>query len=67
MPSSKGPDYAALIRAAHQARTQPPDWLESGGTVYSLQHGLGEVTALLGQRLVVKFGSAGIAVVDHYT
>ena len=55
MPSSEGPDYAALIRAAHHARTQPPDWLSSGSTVFSPQHGLGEVTALLGQRLAVNF------------
>lgn len=48
-------DYAAIIRAAQTPVPEPPDWLAVGKQIYSQEHGIGEVLALLGKRLVVSF------------
>lgn len=48
-------DYAALIRAAQTAVPEPPDWLTEGKHIYSTEHGIGEIMALLGKRLIVRF------------
>ncbi|RCJ41957.1 hypothetical protein A6769_38530 [Nostoc punctiforme NIES-2108] len=53
--SNKPTDYAAIIRAANQTIPEPPEWLSAGRYVYSPEYGVGEVMALLGRRLIVKF------------
>jgi DEAD/DEAH box helicase domain-containing protein len=53
--NDKPTDYAALIRAANQTVGEPPEWLTTGKHVYSPEYGVGEVMALLGKRLIVKF------------
>jgi len=55
MADNKPTDYAALIQAAQTAVPKPPEWLAVGKYIYSLEHGLGEVVALLGKRLIVQF------------
>lgn len=55
MANDKQIDYAALIRAARTEVPQPPDWLAVGKQIYSGEHGIGEVMALLGKRLIVRF------------
>jgi DEAD/DEAH box helicase domain-containing protein len=52
---NKPTDYAAIIRAANQTVPEPPEWLGAGKYVYSPEYGIGEVMALLGRRLIVKF------------
>lgn len=34
---------------------EPPEWLSAGKYVYSPEYGVGEVMAVLGKRLIVKF------------
>ncbi len=53
--NNKPTDYAAIIRAAHSAVPEPPEWLTAGKHIYSTSHGVGEVMAVLGKRLIVKF------------
>ncbi|WP_223270038.1 Zn-binding domain-containing protein [Nostoc sp. 'Peltigera membranacea cyanobiont' 213] len=55
MTNNKPTDYAALIRAANQTVPEPPEWLTVGNHIYSPEYGVGEVMALLGRRLIVKF------------
>ncbi|AUB43226.1 Superfamily II DNA or RNA helicase (plasmid) [Nostoc flagelliforme CCNUN1] len=55
MTDNKPTDYAAIIRAANQTVPEPPEWLSAGKYVYSPEYGIGEVMALLGRRLIVKF------------
>ncbi|BAY19882.1 DEAD/DEAH box helicase-like protein (plasmid) [Anabaenopsis circularis NIES-21] len=55
MTDNKPTDYAAIIRAANQTVPEPPQWLSVGKQVYSPEYGVGEVMALLGRRLIVKF------------
>ncbi|MBD0386623.1 MAG: DEAD/DEAH box helicase [Nostoc sp. C3-bin3] len=55
MTDNKPTDYAAIIRAANQTIPEPPQWLSAGKYVYSPEYGVGEVMALLGKRLIVKF------------
>jgi len=52
---NKPTDYAAIIRAANQTIPEPPEWLSVGKQVYSPKYGVGEVMALLGRQLIVKF------------
>lgn len=52
--NDKPTDYAALIRAA-QTVPEPPNWLAVGKHIYSTEHGIGEIMALLGKRLIVRF------------
>jgi len=52
---SKPTDYAAIIRAANQTVPELPAWLSTGKQVYSPEYGVGEVMAVLGRRLIVKF------------
>ena len=54
MTNDKPTDYAAIIRAANQI-SEPPEWLSAGKHVYSPEYGVGEVMAILGRRLIVKF------------
>jgi DEAD/DEAH box helicase domain-containing protein len=53
--NDKPTDYAAIIRAANQTAPEPPEWLATGKHIYSSQYGIGEVMAILGKRLIVKF------------
>nr|MBD2195654.1 DEAD/DEAH box helicase [Calothrix parietina FACHB-288] len=55
MTDNKPTDYAAIIRAANQTVSEPPEWLTVGKHIYSPEYGVGEVMALLGRRLIVKF------------
>lgn len=55
MTDDKPTDYAAIIRAAQETVPEPPDWLAVGKHIYSKEHGVGEVIALLGKRLIVRF------------
>lgn len=55
-------DYAALIRAASTATPTTPDWLETGKQVFAPKYGTGNVIALLGKRLIVKFPEYSIPV-----
>jgi DEAD/DEAH box helicase domain-containing protein len=48
-------DYAAPIRAARTEIPQHPDWLAVGKQIYSTEHGIGEVLALLGKWLIIRF------------
>lgn len=52
MTNDKSTDYAAIIRAAQETVPAPPDWLGVGKHIYSSEHGVGEVIALLGKRLL---------------
>jgi DEAD/DEAH box helicase domain-containing protein len=53
--TDKPTDYAAILRAANQTIKEPPEWLAPSKSVYSPEYGVGEVMAVLGQRLIVKF------------
>jgi DEAD/DEAH box helicase domain-containing protein len=53
--NDKPTNYAAIIRAANQALPEPPAWLSVSKHVYSPKYGVGEVMAILGKRLIVKF------------
>lgn len=55
MASDRPTDYADLIRRAHSPIPEPPDWLTVGKLIYSPKQGIGEVIALLGKRLIVRF------------
>lgn len=55
MSDNKPTDYAAILRAANQTSVEPPEWLAANKYVYSPQSGVGEVMAILGKRLIVKF------------
>lgn len=55
MASDRPTDYADLIRRAQSPIPQPPDWLTVGKLIYSPEQGIGEVIALLGKRLIVRF------------
>ncbi len=55
MTENQATDYAAIVRAATQTVPSPPDWLTVGQNIYSTQQGIGEVIALLGKRLIIKF------------
>ncbi len=55
MTENQPTDYAAIVRAATQIVESPPDWLGVGQHIYDKQQGIGEVLALLGKRLIVKF------------
>lgn len=55
MASDRPTDYADLIRRAHLPIPEPPDWLAVGKLIYSPEQGIGEVIALLGKRLIVRF------------
>ena len=55
MTDNQPTDYAALIRTAQTEVPAPPDWLIVGQNIYSTQQGVGEVIALLGKRLIIKF------------
>ncbi|MDZ7962950.1 MAG: hypothetical protein RMY34_34660 [Aulosira sp. DedQUE10] len=55
MTESKPTDYAAIIRAANQTIPESPEWLNPGKHIYSPEYGVGEVMAVLGRRLIVKF------------
>lgn len=55
MTNDKPTDYAAIIRAAQSTAPEPPEWLALGKHIYSPEYGVGEVMALLGKRLIVKF------------
>jgi len=55
MTENQPTDYAAIVRAATEIVPSPPDWLKVGQHIYSAQQGIGEVIALLGKRLIVKF------------
>lgn len=55
MTDDKQIDYAASIRAARTEVPQPPQWLAVGKQIYSSEHGIGEVIALLGKRSIVRF------------
>ncbi|BDA73396.1 DEAD/DEAH box helicase-like [Calothrix sp. PCC 7716] len=53
--TEKPTDYAAILRAANQDINEPPEWLAPSKFVYSPEYGVGEVMAVLGRRLIVKF------------
>lgn len=55
MTDHKPTDYAAIIRATQQPLPEPPSWLSPGKQIYSVEHGIGEVMAILGKRLIVRF------------
>ena len=55
MTSDRPTDYADLIRRAQSPIPEPPDWLAVGKLIYSPEQGIGEVIALLGKRLIVRF------------
>ena len=55
MTDNQPTDYAALIRTAQTEVPAPPEWLTVGQNIYSVQQGIGEVVALLGKRLIIKF------------
>ena len=55
MSDNKPTDYAAIIRAAQSTVPEPPEWLTTGKQVYSPEYGVGEVMAILGKRLIIKF------------
>ncbi len=55
MASDRPTDYADLIRRAQSPIPEPPDWLAVGKLIYSPEQGIGEVIALLGKRLIVRF------------
>ena len=55
MTENQPTDYAAIVRAATQIVPSPPDWLGVGQHIYDKQQGIGEVVALLGKRLIIKF------------
>ncbi|MGD1804565.1 DEAD/DEAH box helicase [Dapis sp. BLCC M126] len=50
----KPTDYAAIIRAGNQLPS-PPEWLKIGAKIYSPEYGIGQITAVLGKRLIVDF------------
>ena len=52
--TDKPTDYAAIIRAGNQLPS-PPEWLKIGAKVYSPEYGIGQITAVLGKRLIVDF------------
>lgn len=52
--TDKPTDYAAIIRAGNQLPS-PPEWLKIGAKVYSPKYGVGQVTAVLGKRLILDF------------
>lgn len=55
MSDTNKTDYTAIIRAAQSTASEPPEWLTTGKTVYSPEYGVGEVMAILGKRVIVKF------------
>ena len=55
MSDNQPTDYAAIIRAAQNPVPEPPEWLTTGKQVYSPEYGVGEVMAILGRRLIIKF------------
>ncbi|GAA6620394.1 DEAD/DEAH box helicase [Scytonema sp. NUACC26] len=54
MTHDRPTDYAAILRAA-RAVPEPPEWLAPSKHIYSPEYGVGEVMAVLGKRLIVKF------------
>ncbi|MGK7918407.1 MAG: DEAD/DEAH box helicase [Trichodesmium sp.] len=48
-------DYAAILRAGGSQLPSPPEWLKIGAKIYSPEHGVGQITAVLGKRLIVDF------------
>jgi hypothetical protein len=59
-------DMAALLRAANRKLPSPPDWLVVGNWVHCTDTGWGEVTAILGARLVVKLDSGELAQIPDW-
>jgi DEAD/DEAH box helicase domain-containing protein len=55
MTENQPTDYAAIVRAASEIVPSPPDWLKVGQNIYSNQQGVGEILAVLGKRLIIKF------------
>ena len=52
--TDKPTDYAGIIQAGNQLPS-PPEWLKIGAKIYSPEYGIGEITAVLGKRLIVDF------------
>ena len=52
--NDKPTDYAAILKAGNQVPS-PPEWLEIGNQVYCPKYGIGQITAVLGKRLIVDF------------
>jgi len=52
--TDKPTDYAAIIRAGNKLPS-PPEWLKIGAKIYSPEYGIGQITAVLGKRLIVDF------------
>lgn len=48
-------DYAAILRAGGNELPSPPEWLKIGAKIYSPEYGVGQITAVLGKRLIVDF------------
>ncbi|GGA17620.1 DEAD/DEAH box helicase [Okeania sp. KiyG1] len=53
--TDKPTDYAAILRATENQLPLPPEWLKIGVKIYSSEHGIGQITAVLGKRLIVDF------------
>ncbi|MGB3507976.1 MAG: DEAD/DEAH box helicase [Microcoleaceae cyanobacterium] len=53
--TDKPTDYAAIIRATGKQLPSLPEWLTTGSTIYSSEYGIGQITAVLGKRLIVDF------------
>ncbi len=67
MPSSSDRpiDYAAIARSAMKPSGQKPTWLVEGQAIYAPSHaqGIGEITAILGDRLIAKFPNYSVPVI----
>ncbi len=59
-------DMAALFRAANRKLPSPPDWLVVGKRVHCTDTGWGEVTAIIGARLVVKLDSGELMQIPEW-
>ena len=59
-------DMAALFRAARRKLPSPPQWLAVGERVRCTDSGWGEVTAIIGARLVVKLDSGELAQIPEW-
>lgn len=53
--TDKPTDYAAILRAAENQLPLPPEWLKIGAKIYSPEYGIGQITSVLGKRLIVDF------------
>ncbi|NEP82007.1 MAG: DEAD/DEAH box helicase, partial [Okeania sp. SIO3B3] len=53
--TDKPTDYAAILRAGGSQLPLPPEWLKIGAKIYSPKYGIGQITAVLGKRLIVDF------------